>query len=130
MLICPGFADEFKAKVAIAALKSDKMLAELAQQFDVYPNQTMDWKTQLLERSSVASASPADAADGHRSLVSHDEDVVAPAAFAIHADTDAVRLELPGEFAAGELATLVGVEDLRGAVTHNGFPQGFDAEAV
>ena len=59
-----------------------------------------------------------------------DEDVVAPAAFAIHADTDAVRLELPGEFAAGELATLVGVEDLRGAVTHDGFPQGFDAEAV
>lgn len=44
---------EFKAKVAIAALKGDKMLAELAQQFDVHPNQITDWKTQLLERSSV-----------------------------------------------------------------------------
>lgn len=44
---------EFKAKVAIAALKGDKTLAELAQQFDVHPNQITDWKTQLLDRSSV-----------------------------------------------------------------------------
>ena len=44
---------EFKAKVAIAALKGDKTLAELAQHFDIHPNQITDWKTQLLERSSV-----------------------------------------------------------------------------
>jgi transposase-like protein len=45
-------APGFKAQVAIAALKGDKTLAELAQQYDVHPNQIADWKTQLLERSS------------------------------------------------------------------------------
>lgn len=46
-------SSEFKAKVAIAASKGDKTLAELAQQFYLHPNQITDWKTQLLERSSV-----------------------------------------------------------------------------
>ena len=41
----------FKGQVAIAALKGDKTLAELAQQFDVHPNQIADWKTQLMDRS-------------------------------------------------------------------------------
>lgn len=44
---------EFKAKVAIAALKGDKMLAELAQQFDVHPNQITDWKSQLVEHTPL-----------------------------------------------------------------------------
>ena len=42
----------FKGQVAIAALKGDKTLAELAQQFDVHPNQIADWKTQLMDRSA------------------------------------------------------------------------------
>ena len=37
----------FKAKVALAAVKGDRTLAQLAEQFDVHPNQITAWKAQL-----------------------------------------------------------------------------------
>ena len=40
----------FKAQVALAAIKGDKTLAELAEQFSVHPTQITEWKRHLLER--------------------------------------------------------------------------------
>jgi transposase len=42
----------FRAKVALAAVKGDKTLSELATQFDVHPTQITQWKAQLLERAA------------------------------------------------------------------------------
>jgi len=42
----------FKAKVALAAIKGEKTLTELAEQFDVHANQITQWKSQLLEGAS------------------------------------------------------------------------------
>ena len=43
---------EFKAKVALATVRGDRTLSELASQFDVHPKQITQWKTQLLDRAA------------------------------------------------------------------------------
>src|SRR5262245_29838483 len=57
-----------------------------------------------------------------------DEDVVSPCALAVHADRDAVVDQHAGEFGTGELAALIGIEDLRAAVFCNGLLDSIDAE--
>ncbi len=53
----------FKAKVALAAVKGEKTLAELAQQFDVHPNQSKTWRGQLLEGAAGVFGSDSQSGD-------------------------------------------------------------------
>jgi transposase-like protein len=56
----------FKAKVALAAIKGEKTLAELAQVHGVHPTQITAWKAQLVEGAAgVFGAGSADKSTGH-----------------------------------------------------------------
>jgi len=50
----------FKAKVALAAIKGERTLVELAAEFKVHPNQIGQWRLELLERASEVFASSAE----------------------------------------------------------------------
>jgi len=80
----------FKAKVALAALKGEKTLAELAQLFDVHANQITHWKAQLLDGSAGVFGS------GSAEAVAAPEDLKV-----LHAKIGALTLE--NDFLSGAL---------------------------
>lgn len=47
-------APAFKAKVALDALKGDQTIVELAERYQVHPNQITEWKKQLLAHAEEA----------------------------------------------------------------------------
>ena len=46
------YDDNYKARVALEAIKGEKTISEIASQYEVHPNQITKWKKQLLENVS------------------------------------------------------------------------------
>jgi transposase InsO family protein len=95
----------FKAKVALAAIRGEKTLSELAQQFDVHPNHIRQWTDQLLEGASrpagrrrahgrAAACFDADEANGHRGDLSPSQH--------LETGTGSQDLSIPAAQAAGD----------------------------
>lgn len=57
------FPDEFKAKVALAALKGDKTIAELATEFEVHASQINQWKAAVKDRLADLFSTPSGGAE-------------------------------------------------------------------
>lgn len=51
-------SSEFKAKVALAAVRGDRTMAELAAEFEVHPHQIQNWKKQLVESAGDVFEKP------------------------------------------------------------------------
>jgi len=53
-----NYSPAFKANAAVSAIKGEKTLIELAQEFDVHPNQIKQWRDQLLEAATGVFGTP------------------------------------------------------------------------
>lgn len=53
------FSGEFKAKVALEAIKAHETINQIAARYEVHPHQATQWKQQLLRQAPAAFAQPA-----------------------------------------------------------------------
>lgn len=123
-------APTFKAKVALAAFKGEKTLAELARRFDVPPNQITQWKGQLLEgaagvfvylaavvdwaeltRDSAARSSVEWSAEASRRVLGHRVSITMEADFRIEALEEALAKHgKPGIFNTDQGSPFTGAD--------------------
>jgi len=62
---------DFKAKVALAGLKGDRTVADLAGRYGVHPNQIHKWRKQLVDAAGTVFASgPTDRDKGQEAVIS------------------------------------------------------------
>jgi transposase len=70
------FSAEFKAKVAIEALKEIKSISELAQLYQVHPNMITHWKKEFLSRAVKVFEASKDESDEVKKLKQENEDLI------------------------------------------------------
>ena len=64
------FTSEFKARVALAALRGDKTIQEIATRHKVHPNQVSSWKRQALDGLGAVFSNGPD-----KARMDHDDEV-------------------------------------------------------
>lgn len=83
---------KFKATVALAAIRGEKTLVELSEQYKIHPNQIGQWRAELLERAAEVFATATDKRDSGPDIKS------------LHAKIGQLALE--NDFLAGALGRI------------------------
>lgn len=66
------YTKEFKFKVAIAAIRGEKQISELAAEFKVHPTMISNWKRQLMEQGSEVFDSKGSKPDADQTVISEE----------------------------------------------------------